>query len=306
MKKATLSFLLAIFCMIAFAQPGNNGAPQLPQGTIQPKAHWQPQGYQFTSNENITLMIVTPNNERFWLYINDQLYTRQSTYVAKVDLAPNRIYNVKVMMDNRSRDAINESICIGGNSEAILLTVERSQSHGHTPGNYRLRWNGKKINPGTGNYAYIWTYQNDPRNVRFASGMDFYPIVPPAPQPTPNPGNPGHPGGPQNPHQPNVQPTPPAPMPCSAPDFQNIKNLVRSQNFESDRMNVALQAVRGKRLTAEQIADLAELFKFENDRVKFLKSAYSECFDRDNYYVVYRVLTFSSSKDELTRYIQSH
>ena len=83
-----------------------------------------------------------------------------------------------------------------------------------------------------------------------------------------------------------------------------MKNMVRSQTFENDRMNVALQAIRGKLPTAEQIADLAELFKFENDRLSFLKSAYGECFDKTNYYLVYRVLTFSSSKDELTKYIQ--
>lgn len=305
MKKTALSLLLAIFCLIAIAQPGNNGAPQLPQGTLQPKVHWQPQGHQFSSNESITLMICSPNNERFWLYVNNQLFTRQSVFVAKVNLAPNLIYNVKVVMDNRSRDAVNESLCLGGNSETIMLTVERSQSHGHTPGHYRLRWNGQKVNPGENNYAYIWMYKNDPRGTRYASGMDFLLIAPPAPQPNPQPNHPGNPSAPQPPHT-STPPTPPAPQPCSAPDFQNIKNIVRSQSFENDRMNVALQAIRGKRLTADQIADLAELFKFENDRVKFLKSAYSECFDKQNYYVVYRVLTFSSSKDELTRYIQSH
>ena len=277
--------------MIAIAQPGNNGTPQLPKGTIQPKVHWQPQGHPFTSNQNITLMICSPNNERFWLYINDQLYTRQSVYVAKIDLSANFIWNIKVMMDNRSRDIINEKLCLGGNSDDIVLTVERSQSHGRTPGHYRLRWNGQKINPGEDNYAYLWMYKNDPRGVRFASGMDFYPLnVPVTPQPVVQP----------------TPPTPPAPMPCSAADFQNIKNIIRSQTFENDRMNVALQAIRGQRLTANQIAELAELFKFENDRVKFLKSAYGECFDRQNYYVVYRVLTFSSSKDELTKYMQSH
>ena len=291
MKKSIFSLLLAFLCMIAIAQPGNNGTPQLPKGSIQPKVHWQPQGHQFTSNQNITLMICSPNNERFWLYINDQLYTRQSVYVAKIDLSANFIWNIKVMMDNRSRDIINEKLCLGGNSDDIVLTVERSQSHGRIPGHYRLRWNGQKINPGEDNYAYLWMYKNDPRGVRFACGMDFYPLnVPVTPQPVVQP----------------TPPTPPAPMPCSAADFQNIKNIIRSQTFENDRMNVALQAIRGQRLTANQIAELAELFKFENDRVKFLKSAYGECFDRQNYYVVYRVLTFSSSKDELTKYMQSH
>ena len=287
MKKSIFSLLLAIFCMIAIAQPGNNGTPQLPKGTIQPKMHCQPQGHQFTSNENITLMVCSPNNERFWLYINNQLYTRQSVYVAKVNLNPNFIYSIKVMMDNRSRDVVNENLCLGGNSDAIILTVERSQSHGHTPSHYRLRWNGQKVNPGDNNYAYIWMYKNDPRGVRFASGMETYPINP-IPQPAPQPNHPGN------------------PQPCAPAEFQRIRSLVKDQKFEKDRMNVSLQAIRGKLLTADQIADLAKLFAFENDRLNFLKSAYDGCFDKNNYFVVYQTLDFSSSKDELTRFLQSH
>ena len=303
MKKSIFSILLAFFCMIAIAQPGNNGTPQLPAGTIQPKAHCQPQGHQFNANESITLMVCSPNNERFWLYVNDQLFTRQSVFIAKVNLNPNFIYSIKVLMDNRSRDMVNENLCLGGNGDAIILTVERSQSHGRTPGHYRLRWNGQKVNPGDGNYAYIWMYKNDPRGVRYSSGMDIFPIVPPAPQPTPQPNYPGHPGAPQHPQQPNVQ-TPPQPQPCPSAEFQRIKSLVRDQKFEKDRMNVALQAIRGKLLTADQIADLARLFAFESDRLNFLKSAYDGCFDKNNYFVVYQTLEFSSSKDELTRFLQ--
>ena len=83
-----------------------------------------------------------------------------------------------------------------------------------------------------------------------------------------------------------------------------IKSIVKDQKFEKDRMNVALQAIRGKLLTADQIAELAKLFAFESDRLNFLKSAYDGCFDKGNYFVVYKTLDFSSSKDELTKYIQ--
>lgn len=296
MKKSIFTILLAIFCMTAIAQPGNNGAPQLPKGTIQPKMHWQPQGHQFTSNEQTTLIICSPNNERFWLYINDQLSSRQSSSVAKIDLSSNFIWSIKIMMDNRNRDIVSEKLCLGGNSDAIILTVGRSQSHGHTPGHYRLLWNGQKITAGEGNYTYLWMYKNDPRGMRFASGMDTYPINP-LPHPTPQPAV--HPTP-----QPNVQPAPPAPQPCPSPEFLKIKSLVKEQKFEKDRMNVALQAIRGKLLTADQIADLAKLFAFESDRLNFLKSAYDGCFDKNNYFVVYQTLEFSSSKDELTKFLQ--
>ena len=290
MKKVFFSILLAVFCVMAFAQNDNDNDQQITIATPQPKAHCQPQGHNFTANGDISLMIVNPSNERFWLYVNGQLYTRQSTYVAKADLNPNFIYNIKVVMDNRTRDKVSANICLGGDGSNIILTLGRSQGHGFFYGNYyQLLWNGQRINHGTGNYAYIWSDKSDLYNtVRIAGGMDFFPINPIG-QPTP---------------QPNMQPTPPMMQPCSNSEFMRIKALVKEQSFEKDRMNVALQAVRGNRLTADQIAELAKLFAFESDRLQFLKSAYDYCFDKQNYYVVYQTLNFSSSKDELAKYLQ--
>jgi len=295
MKKSVLSLLLAVFCLITVAQPGQNGNNgndedvQLTAPTPQPKMHSQPQGHNFVSSGNITMVVVSPNNERFWLYVNNRLQTRQSGYLAKVDINPNFIYSIQVVMDNRSRDRFSANVCLGGNGTNIMLTIERTKGFGFFQGNYCLCWNGQKINPGHGNYAYIWTDRSSfYNNVRIAGGMDFYPINPTG-QPTP---------------QPNVQPTPPYAQPCSNAEFMRIKALVKDQKFEKDRMNVALQAVRGNMLTADQIADLARLFPFESDRLQFLKAAYDNCFDKNNYYVVFQTLDFSSSKDELTRYLQ--
>lgn len=68
-------------------------------------------------------------------------------------------------------------------------------------------------------------------------------------------------------------------------------------------MRVAKQAIPGHNLTVAQIKDLALLFSFDSDRLELLKFAYQHCFDPQNYYMVYEVLTYSSSKDELDKYI---
>ena len=288
MKKSVLSLLLAFFCIMGLAQ--NDNDEQLTVATPQPKSHCQPQGHNFTSSDDITMMVVSPNNERFWLYVNNQLQTRQSTYIAKIKLSPNFINSIKVVMDNRSRDRVSANVCLGGNGSNIILTLERSQGYGFFSGSYyQLCWNGQRINHGSGNYAYIWTDRSNLyNNVRIAGGMDFYPINPMG-QPTP---------------QPNMQPTPPMGHPCSSADFMRIKNYVKEQKFDNDRVNVALQAIHGRMVTAEQIAELAELITFESSRLEFLKSAYKDCFDKQNYYLTYRTLNFSSSKDELSKFIQ--
>lgn len=292
MKKSVLSLFLVIFCMVAFGQGNNGNNTEAPttQATPQPKMHCQPQGHTFNASDHISLIIASPNNERFWLYVNNMIYTRHTTTTAKVDLNPNFIYSIKVVMDNRRRDIISEYICLGGNGNDIILTVEQAQSHGfgfsfghENNRNYSLRWNGQEIQPGNGNYTYIWKYQNSPYSIRYTSGMDIYPI---SPVTTP---------------QPVIQPVP---QPCPLAEFLRIKNIVKAQTFDNERMNVAMTSIRGKMLTAVQIAELAELFSFDSSRLAFLKAAYSECYDPQNYYVVYKVLDFSSSKDELTRFLE--
>lgn len=286
MKKIFFSILLAVFCVMAFAQNDNDNDQQITIPTPQPKAHCQPQGHNFVSNGDITLVIVSPNNERFWLYVNNKLQSRQSSHLAKVDINPNFIYSIRVVMDNRTRDRVSANICLGGNGNNIMLTLSHSQGFGFFQSNYCICWNGQKINHGAGNYAYIWTDRSNYFNsVRIAGGMDFYPINPTA-----------------QPATPSV--TPPMMQPCSSAEFMRIKNIVKEQSFDNDRVNVALQAIHARMVTAEQIAELAELITFESSRVEFLKSAYKECYDKQNYYLTYRTLHFSSSKDELTKFIQ--
>lgn len=80
-----------------------------------------------------------------------------------------------------------------------------------------------------------------------------------------------------------------------------IKQTIRHEKFSSDQMKAAKRAIPGHNLTAMQIRDIALIFTFDSDRVTFLKYAYRHCFDPQNYHVVYDVLTFDSSKDELER-----
>lgn len=75
------------------------------------------------------------------------------------------------------------------------------------------------------------------------------------------------------------------------------------ETFESDRMKVAKRVVIGANMTSQQLADIARLFKFETDKLEFLKYSYSFCYDPDKYYLVNSVFTFSSSISELERYI---
>ena len=56
--------------------------------------------------------------------------------------------------------------------------------------------------------------------------------------------------------------------------------------------------------TTQQVNDLMLLFTFESNRMEVAKYAYCHIVDKQNIYQLMDVLTFSSSKDELARFIR--
>ena len=68
-------------------------------------------------------------------------------------------------------------------------------------------------------------------------------------------------------------PVPPAPHVCSPEDFLQIKELVKDEVFEDNKL-------------------------------EFLKFAYDHCFDQNKYYTVNSVFTYSSSKDEMNEFLR--
>lgn len=88
-------------------------------------------------------------------------------------------------------------------------------------------------------------------------------------------------------------------------EFSRALEMVDNQRFENDRLTVAKQVASNNRMTASQVAIMADVFSFESSRIEFAKFAYDFCFDRQNYYQVNRVFRFSSSISELDQYIAS-
>ncbi len=99
-------------------------------------------------------------------------------------------------------------------------------------------------------------------------------------------------------------PVPPAPHVCSPEDFLQIKELVKDEVFEDNKLDIAKQAVRSDLFTTQQLIELAKLFTFEDNKLEFLKFAYDHCFDQNKYYTVNSVFTYSSSKDEMNEFLR--
>lgn len=91
----------------------------------------------------------------------------------------------------------------------------------------------------------------------------------------------------------------------STVDYNSLLNAIEGESFADDKKMVTKQALANKCISAEQVVGLMEKFSFEDDKMEIAKYCYERCSDPDNYYKVTSAFTFSSSKEELNKYIES-
>lgn len=88
-------------------------------------------------------------------------------------------------------------------------------------------------------------------------------------------------------------------------DFSSALATVKKQNFDDTRLKTAKQIVSANCLKPEQIVQIANVFGFEESKLDFAKFAYDYCTERQNYFKINNIFSFSTSVDDLTEYIQS-
>lgn len=103
------------------------------------------------------------------------------------------------------------------------------------------------------------------------------------------------------PMNPQVQP----PHICTFEEVERMYNTLKKESFDDTRLSLAKTMVSNNRMAAHQIKRLAESFSFDSNKLTFLKYAYTYCIDRQNYYECADVLTFTSDKEKLLRYINN-
>jgi hypothetical protein len=92
---------------------------------------------------------------------------------------------------------------------------------------------------------------------------------------------------------------------CEVQNVNSVLNAIENESFKSDKMMVAKQATKSKCLSVDQIKQVMEKFTFEDSKLEFAKNAYSNCSNKDDYYLLNEAFTFSSSKSELNKYISN-
>ena len=89
-------------------------------------------------------------------------------------------------------------------------------------------------------------------------------------------------------------------------ELNEAVNSIKKQSFSNTQLTMAKQIVRSKQcFTALQIKQIVDIFSFESSKLEMAKFCYSYCVDKDNYYKINDSFSFSSSVDDLDKYISS-
>jgi hypothetical protein len=89
-------------------------------------------------------------------------------------------------------------------------------------------------------------------------------------------------------------------------DFNQVLVNISKEWLEANRMKSAQHIIANNFLTSMQVKQMIHIFTFENNKLDLAKQAYSKTVDQRNFLsTVDDEFSFSSSRDELARFIRS-
>lgn len=95
-------------------------------------------------------------------------------------------------------------------------------------------------------------------------------------------------------------------LPMTSYDFDQLVENIKTQWFSSGKLNTAKDAIPRNFFSTGQVGQLLQLFTSDNDKLEIAKLAYRFTIDQRNYYSLYDVFSFQSSRDELDRYVKAY
>jgi hypothetical protein len=95
-------------------------------------------------------------------------------------------------------------------------------------------------------------------------------------------------------------------QPMNSRSFEQLRLSIAAESFDNTRLNIARQTIADNFFSAAQAKQLVQLFSFDNSKLEIAKLLYGYTTDKNNYFTVYDAFSYSSSKDELSRYIQQY
>ncbi|MFI5203684.1 MAG: DUF4476 domain-containing protein, partial [Flavobacteriales bacterium] len=92
--------------------------------------------------------------------------------------------------------------------------------------------------------------------------------------------------------------------PASDADFTKMKTSVESKTYQDVMMSTAKQATKNNCLNTTQIGEIMKLFMMDEDKLAYAKYAYDYCTEKQNYYQLADVLTYSATQEEFNSWLE--
>ena len=89
-------------------------------------------------------------------------------------------------------------------------------------------------------------------------------------------------------------------------ELQSMKETLFRDRNENERVSDARQMFNGHAFTSAQVKELLQQFSFENNKLDLAKYAYRNTIDKNNYFVVFDVFSYPSSKQDLSNYMSNY
>ena len=260
-----------------------------------------------------SITVSSSNNQKFWLFIDDVLQNEYATSIIRIQGLQFIYYKIRVEMDNNANNSVGETVLISNlpNGNNYIVTLEKGNFYSFKPTRMMVNpfFIQNLIVPDYNYYSAYnqFLYPGFNQNTNYGQGNlkgSAYKR-----QQHNQQGNYGH-GGTQSYGN---QPTPPPrggnqPIAVCMPtnDFNKALSVIQKETFEDSKLKVAKQMTSNNRLCVSQIMQICNLFSFEKNKLEYAKYAYNYCVDQNNYYQVNEVFSYSSSKDELRKYIGAY
>ena len=296
MKKIFLFLILCLFASSVFAQHG-------------------------------TFTVTSNNNQKFWLFIDDVLQNEYSTNIIRIQGLQFNYYKIRIEMDNNPYyNCLGETVLISNmtNNNNYVVAKEKGNF-------YSFKKTQMPLNPFfiqnliLPNYNYFSDYDqflfpgfnpnvnygqnqfkgNVYKKYQYNSGYNQGYGNQGYNQGYGNQGyNQGHGNQGYNQVHGNSNTGSGMGIGCMpAADFNRAISVIQKESFDESKLNVAKQMTSSNRLCVSQIIQICSIFTFEKTKLDYAKYAYRFCSDQNNYYQINTVFEYSSSKDELRKYI---
>jgi hypothetical protein len=94
--------------------------------------------------------------------------------------------------------------------------------------------------------------------------------------------------------------------PMSDQSFAALRETLKKERFDNSRLTIAKQVIDQNYFTVDQVKQLAQMYSMDNYKLDLAKYAYKNTVNKPDYFMLYEVFSFSTSKEDLANYIRQY